>query len=158
MTIFMLFQWLREKIKAGSARFASAVSQRTWVQRRSLSNRLMLKGSWQVLNYDPKSCKIQPMIALFERYFQRMPGIGDVIPVGISKQRHQPAAVTFESAGEFKLEQHGAHYRRRGCGHPDQIVERDRARSEQTDDAGAIADLGFGSQRLVLRLAQRKRP
>jgi hypothetical protein len=31
MTIFMSFQWLKGKIRAGSARFASAVSQGTWV-------------------------------------------------------------------------------------------------------------------------------
>jgi hypothetical protein len=44
MTIFMSFQWLRGKIKAGSARLASAVSIRTWVVRGPLSNRQMLKG------------------------------------------------------------------------------------------------------------------
>src|SRR5258708_4397527 len=41
-------------------------------------------------------------------------------------QRHQPATVTLETSCEFELEQHRAHDRRRGSGHPDQIVEQDR--------------------------------
>jgi hypothetical protein len=41
--MFMSFQGLREKRKAGSAGLASAVSKRTWVVRASLSNRQELK-------------------------------------------------------------------------------------------------------------------
>src|SRR5258708_34459978 len=64
MTIFMSFQWLTGKIKAGSARLASAVSPRTWVVRGPLSNRQMLKGGRQVAKSYPKSCEIRPIVAL----------------------------------------------------------------------------------------------
>ena len=37
--------------------------------------------------------------------------------------RHQPAAVALQPSGELEFEQHGAHRRRRGAGHPDQVVE-----------------------------------
>src|SRR6201994_3532771 len=45
MTIFMSFQWLKGKIRAGSAGFAPAVSTRTWVVRPPLSNRQGLKAA-----------------------------------------------------------------------------------------------------------------
>src|SRR5579863_6878027 len=64
MTIFMSFQWLTGKMKAGSARLASAVSTRTWVVRRSLSNRQMLKVCSSVLQSYPKSGKIRSKVAL----------------------------------------------------------------------------------------------
>jgi hypothetical protein len=67
MTIFMSFQWLTGKIKAGSARFASAVSQRTWVVGRSLSNRQMLKGTGKVATQCLKSCKILSIVVLSKR-------------------------------------------------------------------------------------------
>ena len=69
-------------------------------------------------------------------------------------QRHQPAAVALQPAGEFELQQHRAHDRRRGAGHPDQIVEADRARPEQVDDARAIARIGIEVERLVIGLAR----
>src|ERR1700680_1393101 len=71
MTIFMSFQWLTGKIKAGSARLASAVSPRTWVVRRSLSNRQMLKGRIAVMRPCQKSCKLRLIVAHSEgEYFQ----------------------------------------------------------------------------------------
>jgi hypothetical protein len=54
-------------MKAGSARFASAVSQRTWVVRGSLSNRQMLKGSPTGPTEYQKSCKIRAKVALLGR-------------------------------------------------------------------------------------------
>src|SRR5260370_14235828 len=73
-------------------------------------------------------------------------------------QQPQPAAVTFEPACEFKLEQHGARDRRRGAGHSDQVVEQYGAWPEQADDARAIARLGLRSQGLIIRLAELDRP
>src|SRR5947207_11282956 len=64
MTIFMYFQWLTGRSTAGSARFASAVSQRTWVVRGSLSNRQMLKGRPTTPTEYQKSCKIRAQVAL----------------------------------------------------------------------------------------------
>ena len=64
--------------------------------------------------------------------------------------------MALEPSGEFEFEQHGAHDRRRGAGHPDEIVEQNGRWSEQIDDARAIAGIGFGSERLVVGLAQRK--
>ena len=68
-------------------------------------------------------------------------------------QRHQPAAVTLQPSGEFEFEQHRAHDRGRGAGHPDQIVEADRARAQQIDDARAFAGAGFEIQRLAVVFA-----
>ena len=51
-------------MKAGSARFAAAVSQRTWVVRGSLSNRQMLKGCPTGPTECQKSCKIRVEVAL----------------------------------------------------------------------------------------------
>ena len=47
--------------------------------------------------------------------------------------------MALEPSGQFKLKQHGAHDRRRSVRHPDQVVEQDRGRSQQTDNARAIA-------------------
>src|SRR5438270_31036 len=64
MTIFMSFQWLRGKMKACSARFASAVSFRTWVQRRPLSNRQVLMGPFFARIPYLISCKLLARVAL----------------------------------------------------------------------------------------------
>src|ERR1700693_4874807 len=69
MTIFMSFQWLTGKIKAGSARFASAVSPRTWVQRSPLSNRQMLMGALMTPTYYLRSCEIRPRVAHLKGVF-----------------------------------------------------------------------------------------
>src|SRR3979490_511280 len=71
MTIFMSFQWLTGKIKAGSARLASAVSERTWVVRGPLSNRQMLKVGLGDPVLRPISCKIRPMVAILKRVWTR---------------------------------------------------------------------------------------
>src|SRR5947209_19214742 len=63
MTIFMSFQLLMGRIRAGSARFASAVSQRTWVVRGSLSNRQVLIGCPTRPTECQKSCKIRAKVA-----------------------------------------------------------------------------------------------
>jgi hypothetical protein len=63
MTIFMSFQWLMGKIKTGSAGLASAVSTRTWVVRRSLSNRQMVEVHLEAPCYYLFSCKIPSKVA-----------------------------------------------------------------------------------------------
>jgi hypothetical protein len=54
--------------------------------------------------------------------------------------------VAFEPARERELQQHHAHDRRRGAGQPHQVVDPDRGRSEQADDAFALR--GFGLVRV----------
>jgi hypothetical protein len=63
----MSFQWLTGKIKAGSAGLASAVSIRTWVHRRPLSNRQLLKARPSALRSYLKSCEMRSKVALPER-------------------------------------------------------------------------------------------
>ena len=58
--------------------------------------------------------------------------------------------MALQPSGEFKLEQHGAHDGRRGSGHPDQIIEQNRAGSEQIDNARAVAGRGVDIQRLII--------
>src|SRR6185437_758002 len=209
MTIFMLFQWLTGKIKAASARFASALSTRTWVQQRSLSNRLMLMRCCEGVDFRPKSCKIHALLAQPPAVTPRksrnwMRGATQLaggqkrsVPTDIYRdqswwarrqrafahptslrvsrhcmtagihrlisrlleQRYQSAAVALEPPGKFEFEQHGADDARRGRRDPDQVVETDRARSQQADNACAIACPGFEVERLgVVRLAQFDRP
>src|SRR5436305_325232 len=59
MTIFMSFQGFTEKITAGSARFAPAVSTRTWVRSPPLSNRQMLKVGERAGRLYHTGCKIR---------------------------------------------------------------------------------------------------
>src|SRR5437763_10436839 len=59
MTIFMSFQGFTEKITAGSARFAPAVSIRTWVRSPPLSNRQMLKVGGSADRLYHIGCKIR---------------------------------------------------------------------------------------------------
>src|SRR6476469_2800111 len=67
MTIFMYFQWLTGRVRAGFARFASALSQRTWVVRGSLSNRQVLKERRTSPTEHHKSCKIHAKVVLDPR-------------------------------------------------------------------------------------------
>jgi len=57
--------------------------------------------------------------------------------------------MTLEPSGEVKLEQHGANDGRRGSGHPDQIIQTDRTRPQQIDNARAVARIGLDIQRLL---------
>ncbi len=46
--------------------------------------------------------------------------------------------MALQPAGDFEFQQHRAHDRRRGPRQPHQVVDRDRRRPEQRDDAGAL--------------------
>ena len=59
-------------------------------------------------------------------------------------QRDQPAAVALQAAGDLEFQQHGAHDRRRRLRQPHQVVDADRRRAEQADDAGALVGRGLG--------------
>src|ERR1700730_3438781 len=81
MTIFMSFQWLTGKIKAGSARLASAVSSRTWVVRGPLSNRQMLIAAVRATVAGQKRCKMRPIVALsIGEFFQKTPWWKSLLP------------------------------------------------------------------------------
>ena len=64
--------------------------------------------------------------------------------------------MALEPSGEFKLEQHGAHHRRRCRRHPDQVVDRNRTWSKQVCDARAIVRVGVGRKRFAIAFAQGK--
>ena len=55
--------------------------------------------------------------------------------MNVLDQRQQSAAMALQPSGEFEFEQHRAHDGGRGARHPDQIVETNRARPQQIDDA-----------------------
>src|ERR1700677_904805 len=97
MTIFMLFQWLTGKIKAGSARFASAVSIRTWVQRRPLSNRQMLKGHGRIKRQCQKSCKMRPLVAVWKGYIFLKDTTSDTV-FGQEKRRPADARIRWQKS------------------------------------------------------------
>src|SRR5882757_3570849 len=69
--------------------------------------------------------------------------------------RHQSAALALQPSGEFELQEHGAHDGGRCTTQPDQIVDLDRARAEQVDDALAFAGFWIAFQRIAVILAQR---
>ena len=62
-------------------------------------------------------------------------------------QRYEPAAVAFEPPRDVELEQYHAHDRRGACGQTNEIVDRDRRRSQQFDNAGTLVGGGFGVRR-----------
>jgi hypothetical protein len=55
--------------------------------------------------------------------------------------------VTFDSAGNLKLEYHGAHDRRRRTRQADQIIECDRCGAERRNQAGAFVRARLGERR-----------
>jgi hypothetical protein len=63
--------------------------------------------------------------------------------------------VALQPSGELELQQHAAHDGGRGAGQTDQVVEADRARSEQIDDAGALAGIALEIERFAFLLARR---
>src|SRR4051812_43048091 len=83
----------------------------------------------------------------------RLPAAGFSAAIGghglASDQRQQSTPVALQSPCELKFEQHRAHYGGRGAGHPDQIIQQNRARPEQTDHSAAIGRVWFGCQPLV---------
>src|SRR5258706_14278007 len=66
--------------------------------------------------------------------------------------------MALEPSCKFELEQHRAHHRRRGFGHPYEIVEQYGSWPEQTCDARAVAGIGLMRQRIIVRFAQLDRP
>ena len=65
--------------------------------------------------------------------------------------------MTLQLAGEVEFEQHRAHQGRRQGSHPDQVVDRNGARSKQADDARTIACQWIAFEGLAVRLVCRKR-
>jgi hypothetical protein len=63
------------------------------------------------------------------------------------QQRYQPCAVALQPAGDFEFQQLGSHDRGRGAQQPHQIVERNRRRSEQGDNAATLVLARFGVER-----------
>ena len=57
-------------------------------------------------------------------------------------QRHPPAGMAGDAAGEIELEQHMVDHRRRQAGEADDLVHLDRRRPERVDDPLAVGVVG----------------
>jgi hypothetical protein len=64
-----------------------------------------------------------------------------------SHQRNQSATVPLQPARHLQLEQHDPHHGGRAAGEAHQVVDADRGRSEQFDDAAALVGAGLGCGR-----------
>ena len=61
-----------------------------------------------------------------------------------SRQRHQAAAVALQAPGDLEFQEHHPHHGGRTLRQPHQIIDQERRRAEQPDDAGALVGRRFG--------------